>query len=230
MKTYAVAVVIITHNRVEDARINMELMRHIWTECLPLDRLDIFHIFNGQKSWYPQKTHEDVLMRIPNRGHFMGAVDMMNVGAKAVLASRTKYDAVVVCSADAWLMDPGTLQRLLEVVTGTSPVIASSWWHVPGLVSTEWLMLNPTAIKFLFPLEPQRWFSTVVTKLTWTKFPFVELAFGFRCLRQQIAFRPIPGRSWVHPFNRFYSPTIRYFSHHDLEKKRQLFNQLVDAV
>lgn len=251
--TFSLAVVLVTYDRVADARRNMKIMRQIWGAAPWLRDLEIIHVFNGRRAWYPRRTQEDVLLRLPRQSHFLGAAAMIDAGIATVLKRHHQpgsptYDAIVVCSADAWLADLEVLHTMVKRaaqpkpgsaqprsgITQPTPQLISSWWYLPGLVSTEWLMLNPAAAAQIFPLHFSRGLGRLAPFLTWTKMPLVEMTLSAQCLRAGLTFSGpglkfslIPGRRWVQPGNRFHSPRIKYFSHHSLPEKQKLFNRAV---
>lgn len=70
-------VVICTNKRIDDAKINMELVRNVWRGTGPVR---IVHSYNGDPAAYPDKYLEDDLVVTSNPGHFQGAGDLIDAG------------------------------------------------------------------------------------------------------------------------------------------------------
>lgn len=73
-------ILIYTYNRIDDAKINMEIIKNVWQADDYFENLEIIHAFNGKKEWYEKKYLEDKLVRIRNTWHFQGASDLIDVG------------------------------------------------------------------------------------------------------------------------------------------------------
>lgn len=55
-----IGVLIYTYNRIDDAMVNMDIIRNIWEKSKYFEDVKIIHSFNGEKSWYPKKELEEV--------------------------------------------------------------------------------------------------------------------------------------------------------------------------
>src|SRR3989338_1476900 len=92
-KKFKIASIIITYNRVDEAKAQMDIIRELWQPIF--GTIDIYHEFNGEKDWYPEKYKEDHLRRHKPMSHFLGANHMLNQGFKHVLESGKKYDYII---------------------------------------------------------------------------------------------------------------------------------------
>ena len=61
-----VGILIYTHNRIDDAKINMEIVRNVWQKSGLFPGAKVVHTFNGKKEWYPEKYLEDDLIVLKN--------------------------------------------------------------------------------------------------------------------------------------------------------------------
>ena len=144
MKKLKIAVIIYTYNRVEDAKINMEIIRNVWSKSKKLET-KITHCFNGQKSWYPKKYLEDDLIYLKNSGHFLGASELIDAGMNIVNKKYKKIDYVIVLASDTWLIKPDYLERILAQMESENKYLASCPW---GLSKRNDLRDVGTAVDF----------------------------------------------------------------------------------
>jgi len=125
-----IGVVIYTHNRTDDARISMEIIRSLWETSGLFGRITITHVFNGRQSWWPKKYSEDILIRRKNLGHFAGAADMIDTGMKRLLADR-RIDYIVLLAADTWLVKPAVLGSIINRMKKRNGTWATAAWGNP---------------------------------------------------------------------------------------------------
>lgn len=57
-----IGALIYTQDRVDDARINFEIVRNVWQKTKFFKSVEIVHSYNGKSEWYPKKYLEDVLV------------------------------------------------------------------------------------------------------------------------------------------------------------------------
>lgn len=220
-KKIKVASVIITHNRVSEAKAQMDIIKELWQPMF--ERVDIYHEFNGKESWYPKIYKEDNLYRHESMDHLTGANHMLNQGIKHVLEADKKYDFIVVTSADTWFFDPKKLKQILLKCKNKKYHLATSLWGFTSL-GTEFFVITPDLAKKVFPIRFARIFNKYkLSRLTRTKLAIFEGIFTLKVIR--ILKNPkriylIPGRRAVWPKNRFYSAHF-YASHHDPQKRRR---------
>lgn len=220
-KNIKIASVIITYNRVDEAKAQMDIIRELWQPIF--ETIDIYHEFNGNKAWYPKKYKEDFLYRHKIMPHFIGANHMLNQGIKHVLESGKKYNYIIVTSADTWFYDQKKLKDIILTCQKKRFQLATSLWGAVVL-GTEFFIITPDLAKKVFPLR----FTQMVNKyklLSWThsKIAIFETIFSLRvikALKNPSKIYLIPGRRTVFPTNRFWSPDF-YASHHDQDKRRR---------
>ena len=158
-RTVAIGVVIYTYNRVDDARINIELIQS-W-ESNMFSRINIAHAYNGNPRWY-KKTSEDYLIQRKNLGHQKGAADLIDSGIATLLASKRPLDYIVVLAADTWLVKPDYLEKVIGTMKKDKLVVATASWGSnktktlwQGGMATDFFVIDVTFIKTskLFPLK-----------------------------------------------------------------------------
>jgi len=125
-----IGVVIYTHNRTDDARISMEIIRSLWATSGLFGRITITHVFNGRQSWWPTQYLEDILIRRKNLGHFAGAADMIDTGMKRLLTDR-QIDNIVLLAADTWLVKPHALRAIIDRMKKRNGTWATAAWGNP---------------------------------------------------------------------------------------------------
>src|SRR3972149_8871074 len=123
-----IAVVISTYNRVDDAKINMEIIRAIWEKSNLFGNIKIIHSYNGKKQWYPEKYLEDSLVVTENKGHFHGAADLLDAGFLEIEKSEWNTDYAIFLAADTWLTKPAFILRLLNEIKEKNLYLATNTW------------------------------------------------------------------------------------------------------
>lgn len=123
-----IGVLIYTHNRVDDARINMEIIRNVWEKFGHFDDVEVVHAFNGKKEWYSKKYLENELVVNKNSWHFQGASDLIDAGIKKF---KNNVDYVIVLASDTWLIDPVYLKNLLTKMDKKKSYLATCSWGLP---------------------------------------------------------------------------------------------------
>jgi len=125
-----VVVLIYTYDRVDDAKINQEIIRENWTSDKGFEEVKIVHTFNGEKSWWQEKYLEDDLLYLDNVGldHFGGAELMMNEGISYISTHYSNYDYVIVLASDTWLTKPDYVATLLKKMSDEEKYLATCAW------------------------------------------------------------------------------------------------------
>lgn len=124
-----IGVVIYTHNRVDDAKINLEIIRHSWEASKLFKNVKIVHSFNGEKSWYSKKYLENDLVVLKNSWHFQGASDLIDAGIKR-MSQYKDIDYAIVLAADTWLINPIYLNKLLTQMKEGEFRLATCAWGI----------------------------------------------------------------------------------------------------
>lgn len=220
-KKLKIASVIVTYNRIDEVKAQMDIVRELWQPMF--ESVDIYHEFNGKRSWYPEKYKEDFLHRHKQMPHFLGANYMLNQGIKHALSSNKKYDYIIATSADTWFYDPKKLKKVILACHKKRFQLATSLWGLVVL-GTEFFIITPDLARKVFPLR----FTKIIDKynlLRWahSKVAVLEAIFTLKVAR--VLKRPhkiylIPGRRTVWPKNRFHSPNF-YASHHDQNSRKR---------
>lgn len=163
-----IGVVIYTYDRVDDARINMEIIRNLWSRLSLFSDITVIHAYNGKKSWYPKKYLEDVLIRMKNPGHFQGASDLIDAGIKTLMQKYKDIDYLVVLAADTWLLKPNYISNVIGGMKMKDLYLATCPWGLPNRsdirdvgVATDFFILDMKwAKKYkLFPLRYKEFYK-----------------------------------------------------------------------
>ncbi|EKE00164.1 MAG: hypothetical protein ACD_22C00082G0007 [uncultured bacterium] len=153
--------VIYTYNRINDAKINMEIIRTIWSKESDLSDIKIVHSYNGKKEWYKGKYLEDILLRSTNPGHFQGAADLIDRGFVEITKKYPDLDYIVILASDCWLTDPKKVLPVLNKMKSGGFKVATSVWGEEGSklkdkgMATDFFILDARwAIRYkLLPLN-----------------------------------------------------------------------------
>lgn len=221
-KKLKIASVIITYNRIDEAKAQMDIIRELWQPMFKT--IDIYHEFNGEKHWHPSKYKEDFLHYHKPMSHFIGANHMLNQGIKHVLESGKKYDYLIVTSADVWFYNPDKLKKVILASRKKGAQLTASLW-IGLLLGTEFFIITPDLARRIFPLK----FTPLTRRyklIQWahlSKIGILETIFTLqviRVLKNPNKIYLIPGRRAVWPTNRFWSPDF-YASHHDRNQRKK---------
>ncbi|MBI4036211.1 hypothetical protein HY383_04640 [Candidatus Daviesbacteria bacterium] len=231
-KKLKIASIIVTYNRVKEAKAQMDIIRELWQPRF--ESIDIYHEFNGRRNWYREKYKEDFLHYHKKMAHFFGAGYMLNQGIHHVLTSSKKYDYIIVTSADTWFYDPIKLKRMILTCHKKKIQLTTSLWM--GIVlGTEFFIITPELAKKVFPIK----FIHTINKyqfINWVrpgKIALFETLFTLRVMR--VLKNPnkiylIPGRRTVWPRNRYWSANF-YASHHDrAQRKKDILPQIHNVL
>ena len=123
-----IAVVISTYNRVDDARINMEIIRNVWEKTNLFGKINIVHSYNGKKEWYLEKYLEDSLVVTENKGHFHGAANLLDAGFLEIERCKWDVDYLVFLAADTWITKPDFILSLLNEIKEEKLYLATNTW------------------------------------------------------------------------------------------------------
>jgi hypothetical protein len=245
-----IAVLIITFDRIEDAKINMDIITQIWSKNQIFNSIDIYHAFNGDLNNYPKPYLEKIFIHRNNLGHYQGAADLIDAGIKKIIDSNYSYDYIFVMSGDVWLIKPYKLAQILLEMENKHYLLAASLWpntfFEPTIFASEFFIISPSLARKVFPFKMKQFYQNhklknlliKITKHTSIiRLPQVEVCFtskvmdaiscSFFSLKWMKHVRLLPGREIVYGINRFYSPRLGYLSHHDLEKKKKLAHEMI---
>ena len=128
MNGIKIGVLMYTYNRTDDARINMEIIRNVWSKNELLKDVTIVHSFNGEKEWWPEKYLEDELLYLENPGHFEGAELLINEGIKTFQEKYSQLDYVIILASDTWLVLPEYVENIIFSMKKNIKYMATCPW------------------------------------------------------------------------------------------------------
>lgn len=123
-----VGVLMYTYDRVDDARINMEIIRRVWSNVPLLREVKIVHTFNGKQEWWPETYLEDELCRTENPGHFVGAELLMNAGIRIFEEKYPDITHVIVLASDTWCVKPEYIEGIVRPMALKRQFLATNAW------------------------------------------------------------------------------------------------------
>jgi hypothetical protein len=123
-----IGVLLYTYNRTDDARINMEIIRNVWSKNDLLKNAIIVHSYNGEKEWWPEKYLEDELLYLDNPGHFLGAEILFNEGMRCFNEKYPDIDYVILLAADTWLTKPEYIEKVVSTMQKEHKYLATCPW------------------------------------------------------------------------------------------------------
>lgn len=141
---------IYTYSRVDDARINMELIRQLYSPMYP--DLKIVHCYNGKKEWYEEQYLEDVLLRFEAKPLQEGASEMIDEGMEYIKKNFPETDYVVVLASDTWILKPAYISHIVtSMQKDTLRVAGAVWADIPNA------LLQNTGISVDFFIVDMQW-------------------------------------------------------------------------
>ena len=174
----SVAVLVSTHDHIDDARINMEIIRATWPENF--NTVALVHAYNGRsEDWTPYL--EDILVEVPpGQSHFTGAADLLDAGLAKIASDLPDVRYIVCVAADSWLYRPEQVCAIIEDMRRDNLRLAAASWEIaenahgvrrergeptllPGAgLSTDAFVIDlPWAIKFgMLPLDMTGFLAT----------------------------------------------------------------------
>jgi hypothetical protein len=196
-----IGVLIYSYDRLDDARINMEIVRHAWSENQLFANVKIVHSFNGNQQWWRQPYLEDDLVYLTNSGHLSGAENLVNEGMGRFFSSYPDTDYIIVLASDTWLVKPEYPAQVIKKMHSGRKYLATSAWGDPGnsdlfrsgmaldffIIDAQWAKQNN-----LFPLRYSEFFSKYSELLAYMDMvPIPEGVFGLRFQQAIARSRPL---------------------------------------
>lgn len=131
MTAATVGVLITTHDRVDDARASMEIIRGTWQGHDNLGELVVVHAYNGAPDRWPRPYLEDELVRVVNeRTHFRAHAALLDAGMSAFGQRFPWVRHVVAMAADVWAYRPGWIAGVVRELRDEHRRLAASRWRV----------------------------------------------------------------------------------------------------
>ncbi len=123
-----VAVLVSTHDHLDDARINMEIVRVVWPQ--EFANVALVHAYNGKPGgWTPYL--EDLLVEVAlGQSHFTGAADLLDAGLTAIACGFPEVQHVVCVASDSWLYRPERVRTIIEDMRRNNLCVAAASWEV----------------------------------------------------------------------------------------------------
>lgn len=118
---------IYNYQHLDDCKIQQEISRMLYAKAF--GGVHLVHAYNGKKEFGYAQYLEDKFIKIKNRGHFQGAVDLINAGMEYFNSARklpVRY--VLVTAADTWLLNVKFVQKLVREMETKGQVLATSSW------------------------------------------------------------------------------------------------------
>ena len=162
-----IGILIYTYNRIDDAVINMDIIKYHWNKSILLNDAIIAHSYNGNREWYKNKYLETKLIRSRNSWHYQGAADLIDSGMK-YLSKRKDIDYVIVLAADTWLMDADYIESIILEMRQNNLFVATCAWGNSqrnelsdvGMATDFIIVDNKWAAKYkLFPLKYKSFYN-----------------------------------------------------------------------
>lgn len=225
-----VAVCITTHDRVDCARINMEIMR--------LNYAEPWVIVHACSDAAYGKYLEDELVRCEPLGLTGGALNLLKQSIR-LANEKFRPDYIVHLEADTWILDQGVINRYIGLLQAqpAALVAASSWsldqsllwrarpWHKPKYYASR--LLRAMGIRYglretdtlstqFFVARNDARFAAAIDALQADEGFILENAF-YRVLRRDFGAQAIIGmreREPVRPYHRYICEALSLYSQH----------------
>ena len=118
---------IYNYEHFDDLKIQQEISKSLYVPLF--NGVHLVHAYNGKREFKYKPYLEDKLITIKNRGHFKGAIDLINEGLTYFSKNKIpglKY--VLVTAADTWLLNTAFLEKVIQEMQDNEQVLAASSW------------------------------------------------------------------------------------------------------
>lgn len=123
-----VGALLYTYDRIDDAKINEEIIRTVWPRTPLLKSVPLVHAYNGEDARWPEAYLEDDVRRTENPGHFAGAELLLNTGMAAFNETYPDVTHVVVLASDTWCVQPEYIERAVRSMHREGKYLATCAW------------------------------------------------------------------------------------------------------
>jgi len=255
MRKIKLGVLIYTYDRVDDARINMEIIRHVWQRLNNFATIKIVHAFNGKKNWYQKKYLEDDLVRVKNVNHFQGAAELIDAGMSVFSKKYTNLDYIVVLAADTWLVKPDYLENIVDKLVKNALYLATCPWGFAGRnvihdvgMATDFFVMDWQWVKNskMFPLKYEEFHKkygdlflyqsggrVMLEKLAFAKFIKANgtqyngmYSRDFALSKTLLLKERMPVHLNAEWLRKHYWPRMGLLTHHEAEPKRKILKKM----
>ena len=135
MNAPTVAAIVMTHDRLDDARANIEIIRSCWTAPGAFCNVVVAHAYNGAADVDPVGREADLTVRAPSdRGHFVGAADLIDAGLSAVARRHPALTYAVCLASDTWVYRPDSLAKIVAEMAERGQRLAAAEWQIDPAV------------------------------------------------------------------------------------------------
>lgn len=228
----------------------MEIIRHRWEK--KFWKIEIIHVYNWEDAWYPEKTLEDLLVRMENPWHYEGACNLMDAWIEQAL--RIDCDYIIMSAADTWLLDDEFIYGKIERMRNESKFLLTCPWGTPDMndprdvwFATDFFVLDARFEKknHVFPLKYAEfkdkyielirylWKGNVMAeKLFFSHFltacnkDALDNDFKSYVVSKTLSFNErMPVHSTKEWDRTFSFPEIELYMNHKIEEKREMLNK-----
>lgn len=188
---------IYNYEHLDDLRIQEEISKNLYRKHF--GGVYLAHAYNGKKSFGYRPYLEDVFLEKKNRGHFQGAIDLINAGLEFFTKKKipgVRY--VLVTAADTWCLNIKFLQGMIHEMERDGKVLAASSWgkakfpERPHGLSTDFFIVDIewNRKNKLFPLD----YESFVKKFA--DYFFLEFSMPILEMCLQYSFQKLFWNSW----------------------------------
>lgn len=138
---------IYNYNQLDDVRIQQEISRKLYAPVF--GGTHIVHAYDGRPEFGYKPYLEDKLIRIPNAGHYQGAVNVINAGIKYFMHAKIPgVHYVLVTAADTWCLNNRWLKSVVTEMQAKQQYLATSSWGTakapekPTGFATDFFIIN----------------------------------------------------------------------------------------
>lgn len=196
-----------TYDRVDDARVNMEIIRNVWSKVPLLKDVVVVHAYNGNQDWWPEAYLENTLCRTDNPGHFSGAELLLNTGIQVFKEKYPDITHVVVLASDTWCVKPEYIQNVIQEMVSKELYLATNAWGSKkdtnmfkiGM-ALDLFILDMDFVKKseFFPLNYKSFGDKYGELLMYRgTFAFLERVFALRFKQALMRIAPIPSENLI---------------------------------
>lgn len=181
-------VAIYTYDKVDEACIQMEIIRNLRSKFF--EKIVIIHTYNGDRKNYPKKYLEDELIYLDNPWHYQWAANMMDAWINALLKYKD-LDYFMVNASDVWRIKPKVLTEIIKKMEKSECILWTCPWSFPWQDNRRWVWLATDTFllnadwerkNHIFPLKWKDFYDKYIDiiRYMWKNNVLVEWLFASR--------------------------------------------------
>ena len=174
-----VHIILIGCQRVEDYRLNLEILRYNYIDYGPL--LWITTVFNGDQNKCASGAGENTFIYLPeNRGYGYGALDSFNEGLDFARSGYSPY--VAIFNFDVWFLTQNGFEKAMTEFIESGKDFAAGYHQTHHWAMTDCMFFRREFLEKLLPIQDRVLMSRKANK--WLENEMSDTELGFKNMEE----------------------------------------------